>query len=216
MFGRWMSGVASSVALLFLNVLHPGRETQGCFVLNFISGIISSLMSSDVFVGAVLAVATIFVLVGASALGTQVFMETFCNLDENPPEFTPKPIPFRKYRGMPEWKKSRVRPPRYYLLKRWGRHSALRFRDGKAPIPRPQRTRFDWKPKREKRKKCKKASDNWGGMTAKETAANRADEFERIKPKFLHDTFVMYEMQYGVNLDEFVKEIDPLKSFELV
>ena len=58
-------------------------------------------------------------------------------------------------------------------------------------------------------------SARWGRETPEEEQSNRADSYNRIKTKFLHDSFVMYEIQYGINLDEFVKGIDPLKTFRL-
>jgi len=42
---------------------------------------------------------------------------------------------------------------------------------------------------------------------------DEADKFETVKPRFLHNTFVMYELQYGVNLNSFTETIDPIASF---
>jgi len=53
-------------------------------------------------------------------------------------------------------------------------------------------------------------TDEW------DSVASLEDMFETYKPTFLHDPNVMYEYQYGVDLDEFVGWIDPLKQFIVI
>jgi hypothetical protein len=135
----------------------------------------------------------------------------FCSETENVPksEFY-QDIPFRKYRGRSFYHR-RKRVPIYHLIHKRGRHAAIRFKFG-VPDP-PQK----WKPPRKQRRaKPKRIPPRWTDLSPHEEYENKLDEFERIKPRFLHNSFVMFELRYGVSLQEFVKELDPIKSFRLV
>ena len=46
-------------------------------------------------------------------------------------------------------------------------------------------------------------------MTIEEDSAMQQDEFERLKHKFLHQSWIMFDMQYGTSLD-FIDNEDPL------
>jgi len=52
-----------------------------------------------------------------------------------------------------------------------------------------------------------------GGWDSK---ASPEDHFKSIKLKLLHAPDVMYGLQMGVDLDEFVSHIDPLKQFQIL
>ena len=150
---------------------------------------------------------TTYLLTLGVSRGITTFTTTFCSSTANSPEIDLGGIPFRHYRGRPPWNKFKKRPPQYYLLFRRARKAALHYRDG-VPDPEPP-------PKSPRVRKQRKKPPRWGRQTPEEEQSNRADSYNRIKTKFLHDSFVMYEMQYGINLDEFVKGIDPLKTFRL-
>jgi len=49
-----------------------------------------------------------------------------------------------------------------------------------------------------------------------ECEASPEDQFKSIKLKVLHVPDVMYGLQMGVNLDEFVLHINPLKQFRIL
>jgi len=53
----------------------------------------------------------------------------------------------------------------------------------------------------------------FGGWACK---VSPEDRFESIKPKVLNVPDVMYGLQMGVDLDEFVLHIDPLKQFRIL
>ena len=42
---------------------------------------------------------------------------------------------------------------------------------------------------------------------------NRKSDFERIKNSLLHKSFIMFDLQFGVSIDKFLEEMDPLSSF---
>jgi len=74
-----------------------------------------------------------------------------------------------------------------------------------------------------KRKKNKIRKETIKKMNARpprhegwESEASPEERFERIKPKVLHVPDVMYGLQMGVDLDEFVSHIDPLKQFRIL
>ena len=93
-----------------------------------------------------------------------------------------------------------------------GRHVAVRFRDGTSeqpPAPKPPNPprRVKWQ---------KKQPITFVKLTPKEQLLDQSDGFERLKPKLLHQSWVMYDMQYGVDLQSFVQSIDPLKTFQIM
>ena len=120
MVGRWWTRGVSSVAILSLNVLHPGRDTLGLLRLlpTFAEG-----------VGAIAGVLVLLWLTLLTIFGTHAFTHFCCKSDPNPPEIELDPMPYQYYRGK-MWYKQRKRVPIYHLLKRWGRHSAGRWRNG--------------------------------------------------------------------------------------
>ena len=85
----------------------------------------------------------------------------------------------------------------------------MRFRDGTSeqpPAPKP--------PRRVRRQK--KQPVTFVKLTPKEQLLDQLDGFERLKPKLLQQSWVMYDMQYGVDLQSFVQSIDPLKTFQIM
>ena len=124
---------------------------------------------------------------------------------------------FRRYRGRTQQPR-RKRNPIYGLLFKKGRKDALRFRDGKpkAKPPEPGPPRRYRRPSSRLPSRSKKKPQDWAKLTRKEVLQNRGDEWERVKPKFLHQSFVVYDMQYGVNLSEFVGRLDPVASFRTI
>lgn len=69
--------------------------------------------------------------------------------------------------------------------------------------------------RRKRRKKNKIKKDNlprhWRIISEEE----RQEDYERVKNKYLHHSFIQYEMQYGVDIDEFCETIDPLRQFAM-
>lgn len=37
----------------------------------------------------------------------------------------------------------------------------------------------------------------------------RCSEYERIKPRLLHQSWIQYDLQFGISLDEFLSDLDP-------
>ena len=54
------------------------------------------------------------------------------------------------------------------------------------------------------------------GLTEDEVEQDRAANYEREIPSKLHLSWVMYHMQYGVDLGEFVQTIDPIGQFRIL
>ena len=52
--------------------------------------------------------------------------------------------------------------------------------------------------------------------TPAEREAGAKERFHNEKHRYLHQSSMMYGMQYGVNLCEFVKFIDPIKQFRVL
>ena len=196
MVGRWSTRLCSSLALFGLNVMHPGRDTQG------LRPILED--AATIFV-------LLFGLFGFCSLALRLFVVLCCSPTLNPPELVNEGIPFRYYRGK-SWYRCRKRVPTYHTRNRQGRKAALRFMKGLAEPKQP-----DHEPRRlrRERQKAKRKPQQWNHLSPAEEAADKADKFERMKTRFIHNSFVMYELQYGVNLDQFVDSIDPLKSFIL-
>ena len=197
------------VAQYCLNVMRPGRETQG-YVMHF-ANYLYEISTRNLPYSIFLSLITVFLLSRLCQVLIFSFTRLCCNNEENPEEIDLGIPAFREYRGKPPWKKHKKRDPKYYLLFRKGRRSALRFKDN-LPEPKPtMRIRV-----RLNKQKKKQARTDWSTLTPEERMQDQNDNWSRIKTKYLHDTFVMYDMQYGVDLDLFVKTLDPLKSFLLI
>ena len=199
MFGRWTHWLWFSVAQFCLNVMRPGRDTLG---------IRQHLPSFSEGVGIGLAAFTLIWLITLCGIGVRCFAVLCCNPNPNGPEIQMDGIPFRYYRGK-SWKQRRKRVPTYHTRDRKGRKAAIQFLKGLGePEPPPKAPRHA---QREQARRLAKLT--WHQLRPPEAARNRDDEFERIKPRFLHNSYVMYDLQFGVNLDEFVKSIDPVRDY---
>jgi hypothetical protein len=53
-------------------------------------------------------------------------------------------------------------------------------------------------------------ADKWDSIPSLE------DMFETYKAGFLHESDLMYGYQYGMDLDDFCGQIDPLKQFQMM
>ena len=56
----------------------------------------------------------------------------------------------------------------------------------------------------------------WSPLTFEEEELSIKDDYERYKNQLLHQPYLMYELQFGINLDNFLSDIDPLKAFQLI
>jgi hypothetical protein len=63
-----------------------------------------------------------------------------------------------------------------------------------------------------------KFTEFWSDRNANgwESIPSAENMFETYKAGFLHETDLMYGYQYGVDLDEFCGQIDPLKQFKMM
>lgn len=100
------------------------------------------------------------------------------------------------------------RRPRTYL-----KHTPYSGTKHSMALSRRERKRKKNKIRKEmlKKMKCRPPrNDGW------ESESPPEDRFESIKPKVLHVPDVMYGLQMGVDLDEFVSQIDPLKQYRIM
>jgi hypothetical protein len=78
------------------------------------------------------------------------------------------------------------------------------------------------KARKARRKKKKKQNSRFDGLTFDSDAdewdsiPSSEDMFETYMSGFLHEPDLMYGYQYGVDLDEFCGQIDPLKQFQMM
>ena len=70
-------------------------------------------------------------------------------------------------------------------------------------------------PPKHKNRRRKPPKERWCRLTPEEAEADRAADFDRIKHRFLHQSWMMYDMQFGVSLDDLLDQVDPTKSFRL-
>ncbi|CAJ1961149.1 unnamed protein product, partial [Cylindrotheca closterium] len=103
-------------------------------------------------------------------------------------------------------------PPHYYLILK-----ALRRR------VKPQRVQFYRKTARTKEKKRKRQQKqakkqatsvphHWNSPSDEEIL----EDYTRNKHRFLHLSFIQIDAQYGVDLDQFVRSVDPLKQYHQI
>ena len=59
-------------------------------------------------------------------------------------------------------------------------------------------------------------SNEFVELSPDEEAQDALDRFERSKNKYLPHSFVMFELQFGVDLQEFVESVDPLRQFQAI
>ena len=124
----------------------------------------------------------------------------------------------RRVRRRPVWRP--LRDP----IRRWLDLSTWRWRR-RIPTDGWKQTPYAYSPRSRSRSYRKRASDNnckrprkkpkpnpkepkWDGQCSDE------ESFERLKVRFLHEPDVTYGLQYGIDLDAFVKQIDPIKQVQ--
>jgi hypothetical protein len=97
----------------------------------------------------------------------------------------------------------------------------------RIPVPRTGQTKQEQHSKKSsqtphQREKCKnkrKKRDQEEETKAewlKETDAERQEDCLRIRHRLLHQSWIMYDFQYGISLDELVSRFDPIKQFVAV
>ena len=173
-----------------LNVLHPGRDTLviRC-TITYVISIVLCLTPP---------VAVLSALFGLCWCGIILLMMVGCTNAQNPIQvFDPGILPFRLYRGRTHLR-SRKRAPNYCFTRRLDRQAALRAQQG---LPVTKSTDFEPRRLRRARMKAKRRVVHWHRLNPFEEALDRADKFARVESKFLHNTFVMYELRYGVDLN---------------
>lgn len=126
----------------------------------------------------------------------------------------------RHVRRQPVWRP--LRDP----IRRWLDLSTWRW-CRRIPTDGWKQTPYAYSPRSRSRSYRKRASDNnckrpkkkpkpnpkepeWDGQCSDE------ESFERLKVRFLHELDVTYGLQYGIDLDAFVKQIDPIKQFKMM
>ena len=96
------------------------------------------------------------------------------------------------------------RAPRQYGL----RMKIIKRGDSWGTLTRNRQQKLA-KKREEKARKAKeeenKVPDHWKNVSEEE----RLEDYERTKNKYLHRTYVQYDLQYGVNLDRFVRAVKP-------
>ena len=204
-------GLTSVAHFNAFNVTTPGRDTLGVWMIfsNFLRG------EGPIYgflVGVVFLYGIYLLLLSTVTLCLKSV--------ENPPEIHLEGVPFRYYRGKSRMKQKK-RTPKYYILGKRGRHTATKFK--KLQIDDHQRTSIvipSGIPKRKKKnkkiKKFKKKQDRWAVLNTQEEEQDRLDNYERKKSKFLSSSYMMYDLQYGINLDKFIEKMDPAKSFSII
>jgi len=95
---------------------------------------------------------------------------------------------------------------------------------GTTPCETKRKSRMSSKERRaarkaaRNRKRKKSESNSLTGIPDGDwdSVASSDDIFEMYKATFLHNLDVMYGFQFGIDLDEFVTTIDPLKQFHFM
>ena len=136
---------------------------------------------------------------------------------ENPPEILLEGVPFRFYRGKSRIKR-RKRIPRYYILNKRGRHTATRFKkQGEGTVETKVKIVRTSIVKRKPKKKPKKPKkEKWAKLNPEEEEKDKLYNFSRKQGKFLGNSYLMYELQYGVDLSKFIDKMDPLKQVQII
>ena len=109
------------------------------------------------------------------------------------------------------WKNLRPRGPRhYYLRKKIAKRKRNRPNDEvlKTPVI-----------KKRKHKKAKKVKDNepfkqpphWTNYTEEQ----QMEDYANLKHRLIHQSFMMFEMQYGISLDDFAALFDPITHYRM-
>ena len=122
--------------------------------------------------------------------------------------------------------KQRKRIPRYYILNKRGRHTATRFKKGtvetKCKVKKQGEGTAETKGKVvrtsivKRKPKKKKKKEKWAKLNPEEEEKNKLDNFARKQGKFLGNSYLMYELQYGVDLNKFIDKMDPLKQVQII
>eukprot|EP00980_Cylindrotheca_fusiformis_P013802 scaffold3565_cov78-Cylindrotheca_fusiformis.AAC.2 len=106
-------------------------------------------------------------------------------------------------------RKRKKNPPHYYLIKK-ANERLLRLHGLSSFKKRRFKRRF---------KKVKKTRDtsrdvpfHWKYVSEEE----RLEDYSRTKHRFLHHTSVMFDARFGVNLDEFLSNVNPLRQFQMI
>ena len=77
-----------------------------------------------------------------------------------------------------------------------------------APLPEiPRRFRK----KKSKKAKSVSSDDKWMKETYNEREARRMEDFKQMEHKLLSQSWIMYDLKYGISLSEFVKTLDVLQ-----
>jgi Reverse transcriptase (RNA-dependent DNA polymerase) len=217
----------------------PGRDTQGCTVLQI--AVFSSLLSLAASVYAIsytdipahLYCQCVGQLVGLSIISAQLLGKGIANKSKPPalPTFYLNPSqptkPFGYYRR-------RRRVKHYHLYRRVLRRKVKRpIRDAPRKFLNPltwkwcRRTPLQSVDSKQRvgqgtgkppcHRKCKRKRVKplrYAHLTLDEQAQQRRCDFQQQLPQFVHKTDIMYGLQYGVSLDEFVARINPLQQFQ--
>ena len=59
-------------------------------------------------------------------------------------------------------------------------------------------------------------NQQWDDPLPSERILNDKDAFEHLKPKLLHNSFVMFDLQFGISLDDIVQSFDPLLQIQSI
>ena len=119
------------------------------------------------------------------------------------PVWRPKRDPVRCWTDLTTWRWRRRVPTD-------AQYSNINPMNGYRPRHHSRTKRTSRKHSTDDNKTETESDVQWNGESSEE------ERFERLKVHFLHEPDVTYGMQYGVDVDAFVKQIDPLKQYRLL
>ena len=78
------------------------------------------------------------------------------------------------------------------------------------------RTKHQSRTKHREQRNKKKAELRNQTQTKEEKAAEELEDFTRLRPSLLSQSWIMYDMQYGILLDELCQVIDPIQHYQAI
>ena len=138
------------------------------------------------------------------------------------PVVRPVRDPIRKWYRPETWRWRRRVPTdaRKHKSECWRPRSRPRVRSRRTPFSGTKRSAYQSRRQR-KRKKNKLRKQMWREMRRRpprsdpewDSESSPEERFESVRTKLLHVPDVMFGFQYGIDLDEYVSRLDPIKQF---
>lgn len=145
-------------------------------------------------------------------IGPDVYLSTDQDKSESPRQTNvelPQAFPWRCRKA-----RRRRGPRQYHLRMRIQRREEVRTREKlrkKRQCQREKRRREEKKRQDDQNLQefqLQVKTKHWTTITDEE----RMEDYERNKSRYLHRSFLQYDLRYGVSLDKFVESIDPLST----